>query len=48
LRRCNPPIGALQRQYGRDPATVSAHGIAFADQVNAAVMNVLQLTVRFG
>ena len=25
----NEPIGALQRGYGHDPATVSAHGIAF-------------------
>jgi beta-N-acetylhexosaminidase len=25
----NAPIGALQREYGHDPATVSAHGIAF-------------------
>lgn len=26
----NEPIGALRRGYGHDPATVSAHGLAFA------------------
>jgi beta-N-acetylhexosaminidase len=25
----NAPIGALQREFGHDPATVSAHGLAF-------------------
>jgi beta-N-acetylhexosaminidase len=25
----NQPIGALEREYGDDPATVSAHGVAF-------------------
>jgi beta-N-acetylhexosaminidase len=25
----NAPIGALQREYGHDPATVSVHGLAF-------------------
>ena len=25
----NAPIGALDREYGHDPATVSAHGVAF-------------------
>jgi len=25
----NAPIGALDREYGNDPATVSAHGVAF-------------------
>jgi beta-N-acetylhexosaminidase len=27
--RSNAPIGALEREYGNDPATVSAHGVAF-------------------
>lgn len=27
--RFNAPIGALQREFGHDPTTVSAHGIAF-------------------
>jgi beta-N-acetylhexosaminidase len=27
--RSNAPIGALDREYGNDPATVSAHGVAF-------------------
>ena len=27
--RSNAPIGALDREYGTDPATVSAHGVAF-------------------
>ncbi len=27
--RSNAPIGALDREYGHDPATVSAHGVAF-------------------
>jgi beta-N-acetylhexosaminidase len=26
----NPPIGGLSRQFGSDPATVSSHGVAFA------------------
>jgi beta-N-acetylhexosaminidase len=26
----NPPIGDLDREYGHDPATVAAHGVAFA------------------
>ncbi len=26
----NPPIGALDREFGYDPATVAAHGVAFA------------------
>jgi beta-N-acetylhexosaminidase len=26
----NPPIGAMSRQYGSDPATVATHGVAFA------------------
>lgn len=26
----NPPIADLDRQYGRDPATVTSHGLAFA------------------
>lgn len=26
----NPPIGDLSREYGSDPATVAAHGVAFA------------------
>jgi beta-N-acetylhexosaminidase len=28
--RSNPPIGALSRQYGYTPATVTGHGLAFA------------------
>ena len=27
--RENAPIGALEREYGHDPATVAAHGVAF-------------------
>jgi beta-N-acetylhexosaminidase len=32
----NPPIGDLDREYGRDPATVSSHGNAFAQGMQAA------------
>lgn len=32
----NPPIGDLDREYGHDPATVSAHGLAFAKGMAAA------------
>jgi beta-N-acetylhexosaminidase len=32
----NAPIGALQRQFGSDPATVAAHGIAFIRGMAAA------------
>ncbi len=27
----NPPIGALEREFGHDPGTVGAHGVAFVD-----------------
>ena len=32
----NPPIGGYDREYGHDPATVSAHGRAFAAGMQAA------------
>lgn len=32
----NPPIGDLQREYGHDPATVSAHGVAVLKGLAAA------------
>lgn len=32
----NPPIGDLDREYGHDPATVSAHGVAVARGLAAA------------
>jgi len=32
----NAPIGALQREYGDSPRTVSAHGVAFIDGMRAA------------
>jgi beta-N-acetylhexosaminidase len=32
----NAPIGALQREYGHDDATVSAHGVAFLNGMAAA------------
>ena len=32
----NPPIGDLQREYGHDPATVGAHGLAFVRGLAAA------------
>ena len=32
----NPPIGDLDREYGHDPATVAAHGVAFARGMAAA------------
>ena len=32
----NPPIGDLDREYGHDPADVSAHGVAFARGLAAA------------
>ncbi|MDT4932261.1 MAG: beta-N-acetylhexosaminidase [Pseudonocardiales bacterium] len=32
----NPPIGDLDREYGRDPATVASHGVAVAQGLAAA------------
>ena len=32
----NRPIGALQREFGNDPSTVSAHGVAFLRGMAAA------------
>ena len=32
----NAPIGALQREFGHDPGTVAAHGVAFADGMGQA------------
>ncbi|MDT4984890.1 MAG: beta-N-acetylhexosaminidase [Pseudonocardiales bacterium] len=32
----NPPVGDLNREYGRDPASVSSHGNAFAQGMQAA------------
>ncbi len=32
----NPPVGDLQREYGRDPAIVSSHGIAVAQGLRSA------------
>lgn len=32
----NPPIGDLDREYARDPATVATHGVAFANGLAAA------------
>jgi beta-N-acetylhexosaminidase len=32
----NQPIGALQREYGSDPDTVSAHGVAFLEGMEEA------------
>ncbi|HEY2522450.1 MAG TPA: glycoside hydrolase family 3 N-terminal domain-containing protein [Streptosporangiaceae bacterium] len=32
----NAPIGALEREYGHDPATVSSHGVAFLNGMAAA------------
>jgi beta-N-acetylhexosaminidase len=32
----NAPIGELDREYGHDPATVSAHGVAFLNGMAAA------------
>lgn len=32
----NGPIGALQRGFGHDPATVASHGVAFIDGMHAA------------
>jgi beta-N-acetylhexosaminidase len=32
----NPPIGDLDRQYGSDPGTVTAHGLAFAQGLREA------------
>ncbi|MEP7105229.1 MAG: glycoside hydrolase family 3 N-terminal domain-containing protein [Chloroflexota bacterium] len=32
----NAPIGALQREYGHDPATVTAHGVAFLTDMQRA------------
>lgn len=32
----NPPVGDLQREYGHDPATVSAEGNSFAQGMQAA------------
>jgi beta-N-acetylhexosaminidase len=32
----NQPIGALQREYGHDPATVSSHGVAFLTGMHQA------------
>jgi beta-N-acetylhexosaminidase len=32
----NAPIGALDREYGHDPATVSAHGVAFLNGMAGA------------
>jgi beta-N-acetylhexosaminidase len=32
----NPPVGDLQREYGRDPASVSSHGIAVAQGLRSA------------
>lgn len=32
----NPPIGGLDREYGRDPAAVSSHGIAVVQGLQAA------------
>ena len=33
----NPPIGDLDREYGRDPASVTAHGLAVLDGLDASV-----------
>ena len=33
----NPPIGDLDREYGRDPAAVTAHGVAVVDGLDASV-----------
>jgi beta-N-acetylhexosaminidase len=32
----NPPIGAMSRQYGSNPATVATHGVAFAQGLGDA------------
>ncbi|HWG14240.1 MAG TPA: glycoside hydrolase family 3 N-terminal domain-containing protein [Streptosporangiaceae bacterium] len=32
----NAPIGALQREYGHDPATVASHGVAFLNGMAGA------------
>ena len=32
----NAPIGALEREYGHDPATVSSHGVAFLNGMASA------------
>ena len=32
----NQPIGALDREYGHDPATVAAHGVAFLQGMQSA------------
>ncbi len=32
----NQPIGALEREYGHDPATVTAHGVAFLQGMQGA------------
>jgi beta-N-acetylhexosaminidase len=32
----NAPIGALQREFGHDPATVASHGVAFLDGMASA------------
>jgi beta-N-acetylhexosaminidase len=32
----NPPVGDLQREYGRDPASVSSHGTAVAQGLRSA------------
>ncbi|TQL60154.1 beta-N-acetylhexosaminidase [Oryzihumus leptocrescens] len=34
--RTNPPIGALGREYGYTPATVTSHGLAFAAGMRSA------------